>query len=1368
MALIVTFTALIIYHGWTIFKANERIKNYLVSKIRPVLGDKCDIEYLDMALGAVHLKGVQIESNNSYYSLYIEDLRIGYNFANLIKNGFKPQKSPQDILFVNPRLTIKYHPHNDSTSMDFAIVDSLENGNGYHGYLDKARHFDFLKRITISKGSIVYIDSLDLQTILANDISGWVSTRDLKNAKARMVGKIFHSNQLNLRLDGEIDLIHEKLEFLKLNLINFQWRERIPFFIPDYLDIQQGLINGNIVVTEKDNNAGFDVNGDLTIKDGAFRIKNKNLFITDINLDAEIKNWDFIVNKSDQQFNGSVVEIEGGIKNILNPEFNLNVFSREFDIAEFQAYFQPKTKIRFAGNSELNMSILNSYKNPMLTAHLSCPHLKIDKHHVDDVRFTLSYMDSVIEVKHFYSKHQSNLIKGDGQIDFSTPEGLINFQFYLDGKLPDDFRMLNVASFANSDCHAQLNLWGHLSEINGKMRVECDPVFQGSSPTSLVNHFQFKENLLTFSTTSEQFKINIDGAANFQEKEHQYQINFKNVHELLFQFPEYQSLKKPFDFKTSTVEVYIQPNRTDVFSTFEWKDEKDLGRRASQVNIWMRGPEEKRRITSSLKAVFGKQHYEGAVSLVKENDVLSINELKIKNILNARGKIDLSSPQSIEGKLVFQNSDLNHIYNLFTLNPDFINQGSVDGEFDISGTVDNPALKGTLNIRDSYLNNVGIYDGDVRIRYADKNINIDQMELRRNGVDLFSGNGGYFSDISKADIHLTGRKIDLNVLVQSLSEHKNLIFGEADANLRLLGALDDLEITGDIEIGKGQFSRFAFDSIHAKLGRSKENVSNIAGISLKEFLVIRENQFTIKGDGLIPFSSLDTMDIRLNGNGNLLSVLPEITGFFKETRSDGEWDVRFTGSPGNLSIASGHVKLQNGFLELGAVAPKINDISVKLIVEPDGFVKVDYIRGKVKQREFSFFNNKASEICCQRNLSPFVIKDLGLDFGVWSIMTTSKGVPLHVPALMEKGEIGNFEFIGRDSCEKFYVAGPVENPVVRGKIKLRNVNLMYPFAETPGMAESPIIRLLELVEWNVLAIAGKDTRYEKEIPSGVDKVYVNLLIDSGVGGLDFSGIIDDESFAIEGKAESTNGNVDYLDFDFRVEKAGIEFDKSTLMPVVYGNAKVTVADSLGVPHNIFLTLLLEDEASGYVQTRGRWGKIQFKLTTDNPNIGLTDGEILASLGYSASNIREKATDIIGISTDNYLFRPLFRPFERQLERTLNLDLVRFSSRFARNLIEMNLWRDEIVNNNSKLFLLRSSRLMVGKYLAERVFLSYTGQLESNMNYRQHGEQLGLKHRLGLEYRINSNLLLEMEYNYNSFLIEREDKRIFLRHSFPIQ
>ena len=79
------------------------------------LGDESDIQYLDMALGAVHLKGVKIISKNRRYQLWIEDLRIGYNLANLIKSGFQPQKSPQDILFVRPRLTI-FHIPKDSTS----------------------------------------------------------------------------------------------------------------------------------------------------------------------------------------------------------------------------------------------------------------------------------------------------------------------------------------------------------------------------------------------------------------------------------------------------------------------------------------------------------------------------------------------------------------------------------------------------------------------------------------------------------------------------------------------------------------------------------------------------------------------------------------------------------------------------------------------------------------------------------------------------------------------------------------------------------------------------------------------------------------------------------------------------------------------------------------------------------------------------------------------------------------------------------------------------------------------------------------------------------------------------------------------------
>ncbi len=112
-------------------------------------------------------------------------------------------------------------------------------------------------------------------------------------------------------------------------------------------------------------------------------------------------------------------------------------------------------------------------------------------------------------------------------------------------------------------------------------------------------------------------------------------------------------------------------------------------------------------------------------------------------------------------------------------------------------------------------------------------------------------------------------------------------------------------------------------------------------------------------------------------------------------------------------------------------------------------------------------------------------------------------------------------------------------------------------------------------------------------------------------------------------------------------------------------------------------------------------------------------------------------------------------------------MVRFSSRFTRNLIEMNLKEERNFQFDSKLFLLRSTKLMIGKYLAERLFLMYTGQLEAGLDYRYQQEGFGFRHTLGLEYRINTSLLLQMEYDYNSLLLwQKEDKKILLRYSFP--
>ena len=51
-------------------------------------------------------------------------------------------------------------------------------------------------------------------------------------------------------------------------------------------------------------------------------------------------------------------------------------------------------------------------------------------------------------------------------------------------------------------------------------------------------------------------------------------------------------------------------------------------------------------------------------------------------------------------------------------------------------------------------------------------------------------------------------------------------------------------------------------------------------------------------------------------------------------------------------------------------------------------------------------------------------------------------------------------------------------------------------------------------------------------------------------------------------------------------------------------------------------------------------------------------------------------------------------------------------------------------------------------------------------YPMHG--IGLRHALAVEYAIKPELMLELEYTYDSQLLiqRREDKRIWLRHVFP--
>ena len=308
-------------------------------------------------------------------------------------------------------------------------------------------------------------------------------------------------------------------------------------------------------------------------------------------------------------------------------------------------------------------------------------------------------------------------------------------------------------------------------------------------------------------------------------------------------------------------------------------------------------------------------------------------------------------------------------------------------------------------------------------------------------------------------------------------------------------------------------------------------------------------------------------------------------------------------------------------------------------------------------------------------------------------------------------------------------------------------------------------QILESLLWDVRIVPQKDVRYVRKQPALIDNVWINALIDPEVSVLNLSGIIADESFRIVGKIKSTRGSIEYLDLNFDVVEFGAEFDRSSIYPIVYGKARTTITDTLGFPTNIYLTLYVYDRETKQELERGRWSEdLRFKLSSDNPLIGTNEAQVLAALGYSVGAIRSRAADVIGISTEHLLFRPLFRPFERKVERALGLDLFRIRSRFARNIMDLNAGLDSQIDPRYLIF--RSTQIMIGKYLKENLYIVYSGMLEAGLDPRYQRKGIGFKHTFDLEYRISPNLLLELQLNYDSLLLlQKLDQRVQLRHSF---
>ncbi len=804
-----------------------------------------------------------------------------------------------------------------------------------------------------------------------------------------------------------------------------------------------------------------------------------------------------------------------------------------------------------------------------------------------------------------------------------------------------------------------------------------------------------------------------------------------------------------------------------------------------------------------------------------QDSMITISDLRCENWLSGNLQLHTRSARrgALQGNLRLLDADLARLIEAQRLHqPRY--RGRLFGEMNLHGTLDEPRGQGNFWLYDGFFNDVGNFSvrGEALLDSAGWQLPV--LKIEKDRKPYLNAKVGYLRNAQNLQLELQGAGIKSDEFLQALADVPTEKFhGLLSFDLKAQGALTDfmsatgIPLSGKILVRNGAVRWFNFDELEAKLepasAASKPATLSRYGMRLPHIAYRKQDAFALQASGFLPFDDVNELDIVAHGEGNFLALLPEITSYFKSAESAGKLRLHLLGPYKKLRLPNSRLSFFAERLELTKIAPQIKDLSGELATDERGtFIEVRQMHGKIGDASLKIRNEEqvpplpmtTAENLLQKSASiypdsllprPLRLSDSQIYLGALFLQSSENGVPLNIPGLMQKHEVGRFWITGlidstsmQGDADEFIICGPWAHPVLSGGLVLENVNFQFPFEENTD-TDSTLTKLLLNLNWNVLAKSRRDNRYVISIPSAVDEVFVSLGLDDADSRLKMQGVLADSSFFTEGKITSHRGVVEYLDMSFQVENCGAEFDRSDWRPIVYGRGHTVITDSTNFPYNVYLTLYTVDSTSGQEVPRGRFQNAYFKLSSDHPSfLGDTQEQLLATLGYSVDRLGQNAKDAMSIGTDHLIVRPFLRPVERALERKLGLDVVRFSSRFTRNLLTSNSESNGAAPGNAivagRPSLLRNSRLTLGKHLSNSLYLLYVGQVETGLVESELVEatddkianlyyNLQLRHRLGLEYRLNPSMLLQFEYDYNPLLLkDKADPRIWLRHSFPVE
>ena len=1327
-----------VYIGWRAIRANEKIKTLLVSRIQPFMDKDSGIESLEINLSSVRMQGVRLIPRNQAFSLDIKGIEIGYQFWNVIRYGFSPQHIANEIMLIHPVLTI-YERGDPATSEPDSVLYDFQK------FIEE---FSTVKSLTVLDAEVVIADSAQ-EITLGYDLDGWIQTNPVDSARLRLSGRFLESQEKNLNIDAKIDLQYIRPTWVSWSVAPSVPPESIPVLVPDFIRVKSGTLMGSGEYIQ-----GQSHQGTVELRNGAFCFQNQPLCFEDVNMMGQFHGDTLSLAGNIGQFNGSSVAFAGFVSHLLSPRIEATVRCNDFKIGPFFQNLLPESLQQIRGRGWYQLKAGGRLNNPRVTGTVQADSLTVSKFEMQPLTCRVSLQDSVLNLTAEGGQDSAFQLSVNNRIDFSSPGYPSSFSLNLQGDyvhlLPEAVRK----PFKDIRGQTVAVLSGPLSNLAGELNGSIQFYAANGASVRLNPKLNYRDRRLNADIRSDGSFLLQGKISRFLKPDQSWQMNANGSESFIENFvqtPALRWLEKESIFaelkgdsrgysgnirgvsQTSdpvwTVDLNAQTGKQE--DILEWK------------GIFY--PDSTRPVPLESRWIWGK-------------DRVRIEHLDFGQTLHLSGVIPFGDGE-FNLRSTLNEMPVDDLHRLYP--PLDAVQGNLTGSAGIRGTRLSPLVDLDLVFSQGKFHGMNGFSAQLRGEWEKNAVRNFECVLKQDDRTIIGGQVQVSAGDSVSG-SFTGRNLDMAHLISAFSGGDRFE-GLGNINLQIRGPSDRPVLQGTLGISDGRYRRFRFDSLQVVLSDTFRSGWGPGASSLHlNGQADRSDNLHMRFFGMIPMFQSEDMDISIQADGNILHGLSEMAGFIREGEGNGEAVFRIGGRPDSPVLGGSSITLKDGRIRLADFVQEIDHIQLTARLQPENqFFQIVSCTGMVKNRSFRLWNDNRNN-----DLPPLFVEALGVHFGTLLLVTDKQGIKMHLPGLMEKSDEGMIAFSGLSEDQPFRIAGGETGPTFQGTLSLNNLRMTYPFYQVgEGENADAMLNFLKGATWDIQVHPGSDVHYVRNIESPLGNIYTDLQLKKDYGRLHIQGTPVEGRMNVWGNLESTEGNIEVFDFIFRPERLTFDYPRGTVNPLVSGRAYTTIIDSTGIPSTVWLTLTTVDDATGLEKEGGSWNNIIFRFSTDNPNLARTESDLLSAMGYSTSQIRERAYDALGLQVENRVFRPIFRPLERELRRYLGLDVVRFSSKFSSNLIQLRSEQQPVFDPK---YLFRSSRVILGKYLAPGLFITYSGQLQTAWKYQYHDEGLGFRHALSLEYTFRPDLFLEMEYTYDSKLLadRREDKRIWLRHVFP--